>query len=39
MKKLVLSLAMMMAVFCVMAQPKIEFENKTHDFGSIHEEG
>lgn len=39
MKKLVLSLAMMMAAFCVMAQPKIEFENKTHDFGSIHEEG
>lgn len=39
MKKLVLSLTMLLAVMCVMAQPKIEFENKTHDFGSIREEG
>ena len=39
MKKLVLSLTMLMAVFCVMAQPKIEFEKKTHEFGDIREEG
>ncbi|MCQ2279639.1 MAG: DUF1573 domain-containing protein [Bacteroidales bacterium] len=39
MKKLVLSLAMIVAVFCVMAQPKIEFEKKTHEFGDVHEEG
>lgn len=30
---------MIVAVFCVMAQPKIEFEKKTHEFGDVHEEG
>ncbi len=30
---------MLVAVICVMAQPKIEFEKKTHEFGDIHEEG
>lgn len=39
MKKLFLSLAMIVAVLCVMAQPKIEFEKKTHEFGEVHEEG
>ena len=39
MKKLVLSLTMVLAVLCVMGQPKIEFEKKTHEFGDIHEEG
>ena len=39
MKKLVLSLTMIVAVLCAMAQPKIEFEKKTHEFGDVHEEG
>lgn len=30
---------MIVAVLCVMAQPKIEFEKKTHEFGDVHEEG
>ena len=39
MKKVVLSLVMMAAVLFAMAQPRIEFEKKTHEFGDIHEEG
>ncbi len=39
MKKLVLSLMMIVAMVVAMAQPKIEFEKKTHEFGDVHEEG
>ena len=39
MKKGFLSLVMMVAVLFAMAQPRIEFEKKTHEFGDIHEEG
>lgn len=39
MKKSFLSLVMMVAVLFAMAQPRIEFEKKTHEFGDIHEEG
>ena len=39
MKKVVLSLVMIVAVLFAMAQPRIEFEKKTHEFGDIHEEG
>ena len=39
MKKLVLSFMMIAAVCLAMAQPKIEFEKKTHEFGDIREEG
>lgn len=39
MKKIVLSVVMIVAVLFAMAQPRIEFEKKTHDFGQIHEEG
>lgn len=39
MKKAVLSLVMVVAVLFAMAQPRIEFEKKTHEFGDIHEEG
>jgi len=39
MKKGFLSLVMMVAVVFAIAQPRIEFEKKTHEFGDIHEEG
>ena len=39
MKKLVLSVFMVVAVLIAFAQPKIEFDKKTHDFGDIKEEG
>lgn len=39
MKKTILSLVMIVAVLFAMAQPKIEFDKKTHEFGDIHEEG
>ena len=39
MKKVFLSLVMIAAVLFAMAQPRIEFEKKTHEFGDIHEEG
>ena len=39
MKKGFLSLVMIVAVLFAMAQPRIEFEKKTHEFGDIHEEG
>lgn len=38
MKKAFLSLVMIAAVLFAAAQPKIEFEKKTHEFGDIHEE-
>ena len=39
MKKLsLLLLAVVTSMFCI-AQPKIQFENTTYDFGKIHEEG
>ena len=38
MKKLVLSVFMVVAVLIAFAQPKIEFDKKTHDFGNIKEE-
>ena len=39
MKKIGLSLLMVVAFFVAFAQPKIQFENTTHDFGQIREEG
>ena len=39
MKKGFLSLVMIVAVLFAMAQPRIEFEKKEHQFGDIHEEG
>ena len=39
MKKLVLSLSLIVAFCIAMAQPKIEFDKKTHEFGDVHEEG
>lgn len=39
MKKLGLSLLLVVAFFFAFAQPKIQFESTTHDFGKIHEEG
>lgn len=39
MKKLVLSLTMIAAVFIALAQPQIEFDKKTHEFGDVREEG
>lgn len=39
MKKLLLSVVMVVAVLVAFAQPKIEFDKKTHDFGDIKEEG
>jgi len=39
MKKLGLSLLMSVLCVCAFAQPKIQFDNTTHDFGKIREEG
>ncbi len=39
MKKVILSLTLVVALCMVYAQPKIEFDKKTHDFGTIREEG
>lgn len=39
MKKLGLSLLMSVLCVCAFAQPKIQFEKTTHDFGRIREEG
>lgn len=39
MKKVFLSLTLVVALCIAYAQPRIEFDNKTHDFGTIREEG